>query len=266
MWGSGIFKDTLCLFALGWMTHIVFNIFIQGRISLRNLLLLLLSVYILYVAKIYILIAYAPSMLLWILLNYSGRIRSNFFKLILQLGVVGICGIGFIIFNQTFSSELGRYSLDNIAQTSTVTRDYIVKTTADEGSVYDLGAIDPSPVGLLKKMPQAINVSLFRPYPWESRKPIVLLNAMEAFIILLLTLRVIFGVGPVRIWKAILGDANIQFCLIFSLIFAFAVGISSYNFGSLSRYRIPCIPTYVLSLILIYYRYHPPQKSIFKIG
>lgn len=266
MWGSGIFKDTLCLFALGWLTHIVFRMFVERRISPRNMMLLLLCLYILYIAKLYILIAYLPSMLLWVLLNYSARIRVGAARAVLQFSVIAICIGGVVISNQYFASELGQYSLDRISETSTVTRDYITKTTDDEGSTYDLGAIDPSAVGMLKKLPQAINVTLFRPYVWEARKPIVMLNAIEACIILLITLKVLFRVGLVKIYRAIASDANIQFCLIFSLIFAFAVGISSYNFGTLSRYRIPCIPLYILALILIYYKYNPAQKSIFRIN
>jgi hypothetical protein len=46
-------------------------------------------------------------------------------------------------------------------------------------------------------------------------------------------------------------DPNIIFCLIFSLIFAFAVGISSYNFGALSRYKIPCLPFYAAFLFIL---------------
>jgi hypothetical protein len=44
----------------------------------------------------------------------------------------------------------------------------------------------------------------------------------------------------------------VVFSLIFSLIFAFAVGASSGNFGALSRYKIPCLPFYgaVLAILL----------------
>jgi hypothetical protein len=48
-------------------------------------------------------------------------------------------------------------------------------------------------------------------------------------------------------------DPNLSFSLAFSIIFAFAVGISSYNFGALSRYKIPCLPFYAASLIILYY-------------
>jgi len=43
------------------------------------------------------------------------------------------------------------------------------------------------------------------------------------------------------------------------------VGISSFNFGALSRYKIPCLPFYALALILIYYKNFPPQKKLMKI-
>jgi hypothetical protein len=62
-----------------------------------------------------------------------------------------------------------------------------------------------------------------------------------------------------------MNDPTIQFCFVFSLIFAFAVGISSYNFGALSRYKIPCLPFYAIALILIYYKNVPKGKKFFGI-
>jgi hypothetical protein len=115
---------------------------------------------------------------------------------------------------------------------------------------------------MMSKLPAAVNVALFRPYLWESRKAIVLLNALEAFLFLFVTLKLLITIGPIRIWKAISSDPNIQFCLIFTLIFAFAVGISSGNFGALSRYRIPCLPTFALVLTLIYYKYRSPDTRL----
>jgi hypothetical protein len=90
-------------------------------------------------------------------------------------------------------------------------------------------------------------------------------NALEAFLFLFVTLKIIFTIGLRRVGQAIASDANIQFCLIFTMIFAFAVGLSSGNFGALSRYRIPCLPMYGLALVLIYYRYKPAEKSLLSI-
>jgi hypothetical protein len=169
---------------------------------------------------------------------------------------------GFLFLTERFTKQLGRYSLERVAQTSVYTRGWIYYSSGTEGSAYSLGEIDPTLQGTLAKFPLAVNVTLFRPYLWESKKIIVALSAIEAILFLFITLKVLFTLGPVKIWKTIRSDPTIQFCLIFSIIFAFAVGISTYNFGALSRYKIPCLPFYVLAMILIYYKNKPLNKKL----
>jgi hypothetical protein len=117
----------------------------------------------------------------------------------------------------------------------------------------------------MTKFPLAVNVTFFRPYLWEAKKVLVVLSAIEAFIFLFLTLKLLFTISLARIWKTIAGDPTIQFCLVFAIIFAFAVGISSNNFGALSRYKIPCLPFYALALILIHYKNKPASKKFLSV-
>ena len=177
--------------------------------------------------------------------------------------VIILCFGGFLFFSQKFAVELGKYSLANVAKTSYVTSTYIAGASGEDGSAYDLGAIDPSIGGMLKKFLPAVNVSLFRPYIWETNKPLQLINALEAMLFLWVTIKLIIVVGLKRIWKTINSDPTIQFCLIFTIIFAFAVGLSSGNFGTLSRYRIPCLPFFAITLFLIYYKNRPLEDNIF---
>lgn len=263
IWGSGIFKDTVCMFALGWMLYCSFQLLIERNMSFKNIFLLLLSFYILLVVKIYILISFMPAVALWILFYYSHKIKSviaRFFaKIFFLISAFLLFGFAYAY----YSPSLGRYSLDNIAKTSLITRDWIAYSSGDQGSSYDLGDFEPSLQGLLSKFPQAVNVTLFRPYIWEANKSLIFLNALESLIFLFLTLKIIFTIGLRKIWKTISSDPNIQFCLIFSIVFAFSVGISTYNFGSLSRYKIPCLPLYFLALVLIYYKNKPLTKRLF---
>ena len=120
--------------------------------------------------------------------------------------------------------------------------------TEEGGSAYDLGPIDGSIGGMLKKFPQGIVVTLFRPFPWEIKKVIVALSAIEAIIFAWFTLRLFFDRRS-KI-SLFMKDPTVLFCLIFSVIFAFAVGISSGNFGALSRYKIPCLPFYGAFLMI----------------
>ena len=45
------------------------------------------------------------------------------------------------------------------------------------------------------------------------------------------------------------------FTLSFSLLYGFVAGFTSYNFGALDRYKIPALPMYMITLVLVnYYR------------
>jgi len=252
VWGSAIFKDTVCLFGLGWLTYTTFRIFIDRDFSPRNILLLAASFYLIATIKIYILLAFVPALCLWLLMTYSYRIKSALVQWVLNLVFIGVVVVGFFFFSNKFAEELNKYSLESITQTAQATRGWISYSSGDEGSAYDLGEIDPSFTGMLLKLPQAVVVTLFRPFLWEVNKPIVALSALESFVFLFFTLNLLFTRG--RTLKTIFKDPNLLFFLLFSLIFAFAVGITSYNFGALSRYKIPCLPFYAAFLLVLLYK------------
>jgi hypothetical protein len=270
VWGSGIFKDTICLAALGWMTFSTFRMLIKKQLKPSYIITAAVCFYLLLVIKIYIILVFLPALAIWILNTYSQKIKTSSLRLVLKLAVIGLIGVGFTYATTVFAQDLGRYSLENLAETSNTTRSYIYwaseNTGGEEGSKYDLGDFDPTLSGMLGKFPAAVNVTLFRPYLWEAKKPIVFLNAIEAFLFLFFTLKVLFVLGLPKAWNAVVTNPNIQFFLIFTLIFAFAVGISSYNFGALSRYRIPCLPFYGLTLVLAYYRYRPAETNFFSLS
>jgi len=262
VWGSGIFKDTVCIFGLGWLTYGTFRFLVQKDFSFRNIILSVLSFILIAKVKLYILLSFAPALLMWVFFNYSQRITNKSQKILVRSVFLVLILGGLIFFMQRFANELGKYSLEKVAQTSKITSGYIYGISGDEGSAYSLGDYSPTLGGMISKFPLAVNVTLFRPYLWEAKKIIVLLSAIEALLFLFLTLKILFTIGPVKIWNTIRNDPTIQFCLTFSIIFAFAVGISSYNFGTLSRYKIPCMPFYALGLILIYYKNNPVKKRL----
>jgi hypothetical protein len=270
VWGSGIFKDTVCMACLGWLTFAAFRIIIRKQFRWRYFFIAFLCIYLLAIIKIYIVLVFLPALVIWLLNTYSGAIRNTILRTGLRLSIYGGIAVAFLFVSSSFSKELGQYSLENIAETSNITRSYIywvsTEGSGEEGSAYDLGAFDPTFTGMLTKFPLAVNVTLFRPYLWEARKPIVFLNAIEAFLFLFFTLKVLFSVGLRKTWKSISKSPNIQFFLVYSIIFAFAVGISSYNFGTLSRYRIPCLPFYAMALVLIYYNNKPLQNKFFSMN
>jgi hypothetical protein len=154
-----------------------------------------------------------------------------------------------------------RYELDVLAKTAYITAyDIGFYTGRGAGSHYSLGELDGTLEGMLQKAPQAINVSLFRPYLWEVNNALMLLSAFESLFIIGFTIYVL-GSRRFALIKHSFKPITF-FCLIFSLTFAFAVGVSTYNFGTLVRYKIPLIPFYLAAIVLLDYY----SKSNKKLG
>jgi hypothetical protein len=249
-WGSGLLKDTITLACLAAMTYAVVKIFIHRQINVKYIVLLLICMYVIYGVKKYILLCYLPAVMMWVFAGHFTRIRSIVIKtMLVPFVIVGIVAIGYLAVVKIGEDD-PRYSLDKIAITARVTAyDIGFYTGKDAGSGYSLGELDGTFSGMVKLAPQAVNVSLFRPYLWEVRNPLMLLSALESFAFLVLTVYALFRSRKVLGRAA--GDPTILFCFVFSVTFAFAVGISTFNFGTLTRYKIPLLPFYLMGLVLL---------------
>jgi hypothetical protein len=258
-WGSGILKDTVTLACIGFSTFYTKRIFIQKRPSLMSIALLIFSLFTIYAVKKYILFCFVPALLIWVFFSNLTQVRSVVLKILL-----GPIVLVFVLFSVYLALlKIGeddeKYALDQLAKTAQITAyDIRYYTGKEAGSGYDLGELDGTPKGMLKLMPQAINVSLFRPYLWEVRNPLMLLSALESLVLLGLT---IYAIGKARVKIfSVIATPDILFCLVFSISFAFAVGVSTFNFGTLVRYKIPMLPFYGLALILILHYVNNDKK------
>jgi hypothetical protein len=265
LWGSSIFKDTISMFALGWLTYGMLQLLAFRIYSLRIVLVTIGAFLLAAKVKAYIIMAIMPPVVFWAMAQRMQKIKSAQLRAVISLFIFAILiGLFGILFSGNNELTKG-FDLDSLAKTSSTTRGWInYVNTIEQGAGYDLGAFEPTLGGMLSKFPQAVNVTLFRPYLWEARKIFVFLNALESLVLFYLTFKIIFLVGFKRIFYSIFQNPTIQFTLFFSIVFAFAVGISSYNFGTLSRYKIPCTPFYLLSLILIYYQHKPLKEPLWK--
>lgn len=250
-WGSGIFKDTITFGCLGVLTYALYKIFIRKESLVINAIILVISFWLIYKIKVYILLSFLPSIVIWVVSKNLSLIKLKFVKYtIMPLVII----LAFVISYHgliAVSQYDPRYSFEQIATTAKITAyDIAFFSGRDAGSTYVLGEMDGTFSGLLTLGPQAINVALFRPYLWEVKNPLMLLSALEALIFLYFTIKTILSRWFLSIIKHVF-KPEVLFCLTFALTFAFATGISTYNFGSLSRYKIPMIPFYLLSLFII---------------
>ncbi len=249
-WGSGLLKDTITIGLLGMATYSIFKIFILKEPNSKTLALLLGSLYGLYSIKIYILLTFLPAAILWAFIVHLRTMRSLVLRMVLFPFVITIAGVLAYYAMVKAGEDHAKYSIDNFARTAQVTAyDIRYWSGRDAGSGYELGKLDGTFGSMLKLAPQAINVSLFRPYLWEVNNPLMLLSGLESSLLLLYCIYIIISKN-LRIFRAIT-NADVFFALIFALTFAFAVGVSTFNFGTLARYKIPMLPFFLLALILL---------------
>jgi hypothetical protein len=249
-WGSGILKDTIILACLGSSTYEVKKIFIDKHVTVKSFIILLVSLLAIYEIKKYVLLCFLPAALFWIFIGNLSKIGSPILKILLVPLVVAVTvASGYFAVLKVGASD-PRYALDKLAKTARITAyDIGFYTGRNAGSGYSLGQLDDSFGSLLRLSPQAINVSLFRPYLWEVKNPLMLLSALESLALLGFTAYLILFRG-LRFFRAF-RNPTVLFCLIFSITFAFAVGVSTFNFGTLARYKIPLLPFYLIALVLI---------------
>jgi len=262
-WGSGILKDTISLSCLGWMAYSFDRSAINGKMNLLYLAIFVVAGWMLYSLKIYILMSFLPSLILWFYLSKVRMVKHLVVRLLVApVLLIVVVSLGYFAVMKV-TEDNPKYRLDRLAQTAKVTA-YDIRfgwgARYGEGSGYYLGELDGSFTSLVKLMPAAINVSLFRPYLWEVQNPLMLLSALESMGFLLLTIYLFVKVRTTKIIRFLL-KPEVAFCITFSLIFAFAVGISTYNFGTLSRYKMPLIPFYLTALIIIYNYSNKDKKS-----
>ena len=251
-WGSGVLKDSITFGCLGWVTSSSYNIFFRRRKIFSSILMLVFTGYLALKVKPYIIMSFLPALLFWTFLSYRSKIQNQFLRVISGPAIVMISVVfGFLLIKQ-LGDEFSQFSLENVMTTAqTYQQWHSFLANNDNASGYSLGNVSGTWQSVLRAFPLAVNVTLFRPYLWEAHSAIMLLSAMENVFILGFTLYILWKNGVRRVFRAIRKNPTVFFCFFFAILFAFCVGFTAYNFGALVRYKIPCIPFYLVALVIL---------------
>jgi len=260
-WGSGVMKDTLTLSAVGWVTYGVLQLLIFKKRGIGYFLIIAMSIWVIYTIKIYILICLLPALLIWGFLSYMKKIKSLLLRYLLQPIFFSV-PLLISVYGLTYMTQGNeRYAFDTLLNTAEITAlDNSQWTVRAEGSAYSLGDYDFSPTGLIRKFIPAVWLTLFRPYLWEVNSAVMILSALESLVLFFFTLFLVFKSGILNFIKQVTTQPIIVMCLLFTISFAFAVGISSGNFGSLVRYKIPIMPFFVSALFIL--QFHSKRSNV----
>ena len=253
LYSSYINKETLCMAFIGFALYCFFKIQKREK-PVQNTFLLLLNLLLIGIVKYYILIAFSAALVLVFLLKliYYLLKRSLFSKIFI-ISTLVISGY-FFFTNLDFFDP---YIVDFADTANLFQKGY----NADYGETasFEFGEIETSFSGLLQKMPLGIYTAYFRPQLWEVNKPIMVISALESFIILVLLCWTLFI--KLKYLRTLLRkDAFLNISLYYILIFGVVVGLTTFNFGTLVRYKIPAVP-FLMVFIIILSTYVPEDKK-----
>lgn len=254
-WGSGISKDTIALAATGWFVYAAYMIAVEKNSIIKNMIVTALATYLIISVKAYIFVALIPGVFIWLAWSYIRKIENPVARAaVMPITVTLFVGAGFSLLN-IFSGMLGEYgSLDNIIQKAIITYEDHIRSEQYGYNFYSLGTFDGTHWNFFSKAPAAIMAGLFRPYLWEVRNPVMLLAALENTAFIIIVLVILWRTGPIKMVKIAFDEPLVIFSLTFAIVFAFAVGISTANFGALVRLKIPLIPFIAVGLFTLFNR------------
>ena len=81
----------------------------------------------------------------------------------------------------------------------------------------------------------------------------MMLSGIESLAFFYLILKIIFNRKIYKLGGVLSSDPILAFCVPFILILAIAIGMTSFNYGALVRYKIPLLPFFGVTIILINY-------------
>jgi len=240
-WSSGLIKEAIVVAGFGWSLFGLHLWIREGR-PVPGWVLMMAGAIPMSLIKPYILfplVLAGGSWYYWARSLKRGRVRIRPAHFV----VAAVLGLGGIV---VLGQQFPEYSLDNFA-TQTASLQQLGR---QGGSAFALGSGSPTTLlGQFAYAPAALLTSLFRPFVFEVHNVPSFVSAVETTVLTFLFARILFTRNLGKVRRQIAEDPFLVLCLVFVVAFGIAVGLASSNMGTLSRYRSPLLPFFVVLLL-----------------
>lgn len=244
-WSAGMLKEAVALTGLGWVLFGLDRWIREGRtisgwavIAAGSVPILLIKPYILFPF-----VLAGGAWYYWARSLKMGRVRIR----PAHFAVAAAIGCGGIVLLGHYFPEYGVDSFST--RTAELQR---LGRVVHGGSNFELSSEIPTTLfGQFAYAPAALLSALFRPFLLEVHNLLMLANSVETTLITLLFLRLVFTRSLRDIRRQIAQQPFLVFCVVFVVMFGIAVGLASSNLGTLSRYRAPLLPFFVVLLLIL---------------
>lgn len=249
-WAGGVSKDTYTYTGTALLVYCGHEIFVRKKRTFGLILFLIFSSWLIISIKPYIFLVLLPGGMLWIFFDYIKKFKSQFLSFILfPFIILAVLGLSYFILTQ-LGDSMSKFSLDNALETAAITN-YDLKQDYYGGSSFDIGDFDGSVNRMLELFFPALNAGLFRPYLWESRSLVLFVAGLENLFLMIFTIYVLYKTKVIGSFRIISKTPLLFFCILFSILFAFMIGLTTSNFGALVRFKIPILPFFVSALFIV---------------
>lgn len=249
-WGSGLMKDTVII---GFFWPLLLGLTPLTRLKLPKVSdwpVILISAYVVFTAKIFVVYCLIPGLVFMLYHQTKSQIRNRLLRSVvspvLLFGLSTLSVFGALRLS-TFSAK---FNLETAFETAKIYQDYHLEQS-EGGSAYSLSQFDNPVSTYVLNIPFAVNVTFFRPYVWEVNSLVMSLASLESLFLLMVFLSLLWRGGIRQNLRIIRSDYFLAGMLIFSLLMAYIVGFATYNFGTLVRYKIPCLMTMLVVFFVL---------------
>lgn len=258
-WGGGVMKDTICLGALGWLFTSFYYYFVAERKKWIHILIILSTFYLLYNVKIYIAGTLLFVLLIWYVIIKITFINNKKARYLVGGGLLFFLLMAFLIFYENINDYLNDQLLSLLMNYVKDAKKNYELTSSESALMTNVQEINTTVMSVIRNIPPAVNNALFRPFLWEATSLNIFFAGVENFIILAFTLYVLIRKN-LSIIARIFSVQIVAVCFTFSILFAIFIGLTCFNFGTMVRYKLPCIPFYCATLFLLYNNSVKPKK------
>lgn len=258
VWTSVLLKEPVLMVFFG-PAFLGLRWLIEGRRLALAVVLLVVGTTGVLLMKAYVVIALALAGGVWMF--WARTLRSGgslVVKPVYLLVAAGLVSVAFTV----VTAVMPQLSTDRVAEAMEAQR----KAAATEGggSNFYQGGEPTGPLedegeeapqrGLASQlgyMPFALMTALFRPFLFESFSAMQFLNSLEMTWLLWMFVQVVRRNRWAELVKRVTGNPGLMFCAAFVLVLALGTGLATANLGTLSRYRAPMMPFFLVLLAVL---------------
>jgi hypothetical protein len=245
-WSCGVIKESVAIGGLGWLVFGAHQM-MRGKLVTGGLVVLASSAVVALI-KPYLLFPFVVGLGVWwwrFFMMKSGRRDITIKPIHVAIGAVLAVG-GVVLLGELFP----KFKVEKLAEN--VASQQALGQRVEGGSNYEIGNEDErSFSGQLVFAPVALGTALFRPLLFEVRGVMAFINALETSWVLWMFVRMWRRQRWRGFWAAMARSPVLTFCLVFVVCLGVAVGLSTANLGTLSRYRMPLMPFFCVILMVL---------------